>query len=254
MYKEISKKQIDYTGQKYGRLTFLGYVGRKNNKSIWELQCDCGNKVVKPTREIVSGNTSSCGCLARELRIQRNTIHGMNRHPLYQKYQDMIRRCYNPETTRYEDYGARGIKVCNEWLKENNGFHNFTIWSYENGFEDYDPKTTPRKEIPTLDRIDNNANYSPENCRWVKFKTQENNKSNNMYLYYKGERYSAKQLSEMFNVSYAIVQRKFYKGLTGDEIVERYSRFPENYENRGRLGTLPNHLQKEYNLKHNDQK
>ena len=249
MFKELSKKQIDYTGQKFGRLTFVGYIGRKKNKSTWLLRCDCGKEFEKPAREIVSGNTSSCGCMAKELRLKRFTRHGMHKTPLYQKYQDMIRRCYNPDTVRYECYGAKGVKVCKEWLKENNGFENFKSWAFENGYKEYDPNKTARKDVLTLDRIDNNGDYSPENCRWAKFKVQENNKSNNVYMWYKGTRYSLKELSERFDISYSIVQRKYHKGLSAEEIVQGYSRIPENYENRGRLGTLPNYLQKEFNLK-----
>lgn len=247
MFKKISERQKDYTGQKYGRLTFIGFLGRENNKSMWLLRCDCGNEVKKPSSEIVSGNTSSCGCLARELTSKRSTKHGKWKTPLYQKYQDMVRRCYNPDTVRYDCYGEKGVKVCDEWLKENNGFENFMKWSFENGYVEYYPKTTPRKEVLTLDRIDFNGDYSPNNCRWVKFKKQENNKSNNLYTSYNGERLSAKELSERFDISYSITQRKIHKGMSGEDIVLRYSRLPENYENRGRLGTLPNYLQKKFN-------
>lgn len=246
MFKELSVKQKNYTGQKYGRLTFVGFLGRENNKSIWLLKCDCGKEVKKPANEIVSGNTCSCGCLARELRIMRNTKHGKWKSPLYQKYQDMIRRCYNSNTTRFDCYGKKGIKVCDEWLKENNGFENFMKWSFDNGYKEYNPKTTNRKDVLTLDRIDFNGDYSPENCRWVKMKKQENNKSNNLYVWYNNEKYSAKELSEKFDISYTIVQRKAHKGMKGEDIVMRYSRLPENYQNRGRLGTLPNHLQKTF--------
>ena len=247
MYKELSKRHIDYTGKRFGRLVFLGYVGRIKNKSVWELVCDCGKHVIKPAREIVSGNTSSCGCLSKELRTKRMTKHGLWKSPLYQKYQDMIRRCYNPDTTRYNCYGEKGVKVCNEWLKENNGFENFKKWAFANGYVEYDPKTTLRRDVLTLDRIDFNGDYSPSNCRWVKFKKQENNKSTNVYVYYKNEKYTLKELAEKFDISYPMVKKKYHKGLSAEEIVSGYSRLPENYENRGRLGTLPNYLQKKFN-------
>lgn len=244
-------KAIDRTGQKFGRLTFVEYIGRDRYKTLWKFKCDCGNDYIGDAKAVSSGNTSSCGCYSKESLIKRNQKHGLWKSPLYQKYQDMIRRCYNPDTTRFNDYGGKGVEVCKEWLKENNGFENFVNWSLNNGYVEYDPKKTPRKEVPTLDRIDNSKGYSPDNCRWVKFKKQENNKSNNLYLFYKNEKFTTKELAEKFDISYTIVKRKYHKGMSGDDIVIRYSRLPENYDNRGRLGTLPNYEQRKYNLQHN---
>lgn len=237
-------------GKKFGNLTVMRYEGIKEHKSILLCKCDCGKEVMLPMRNVTSGNTKSCGCFKRQSLVMRNSKHNMYKTPIYQKYQDMLRRCYNKNTKRYGRYGGRGIKVCDEWLPKNNGFANFYKWAVSQGYQDYSDKTLLRKEVPTLDRIDTDGNYEPSNCRFVKFKTQDNNKSSNVYVNYNGKKFTLKQLSEEFDISYHITQKKFHKGLTTEEIVRGYSRLPSNYENRGKLGTLPNHEQRLYNEKY----
>ena len=129
-----------------------------------------------------SGNTQSCGCIRYEKLIQWNKDYLENYIPhsvkeeyprLYNTYIGMKMRCLNPNNTHYNSYGGRGITICDEWL---NSFNSFKEWAFENGYE----------ENLTIDRINVNGNYEPNNCRWTDMKTQANNKTNNKYLEYQG--------------------------------------------------------------------
>lgn len=130
---------------------------------MWNCLCDCGN--IKPVRAgaLKSGNTTSCGCAHSEEVRERMTRHGMKHTRLYRIWQGMLRRCDNPKRKDFKDYGGRGITVCEEWKK---CFTAFRDWSLSNGYRD----------DLTIDRVNNNEMYSPENCRWVDMETQNKNK------------------------------------------------------------------------------
>ena len=167
-------KLVDLTGMRFGRLTVVERAGNKGKKAAWLCVCDCGNTLITTGENLRCGDTQSCGCYNRERSSVTNTKHGHSRSKLYAIHQSMKARCYNPNNKQYKDYGDRGIKVCDEWL---NNFEVFYKWAMANGYEEH----------LTVDRIDNNGNYCPENCRWTTMKQQSNNRRNNNYITYNGE-------------------------------------------------------------------
>ena len=175
----MSKRVQDLTGKKFGRLTVIKYLGSdtKWRESQWLCSCECGNVTVVTSRRLNKGITKSCGCLVGELASSRFTTHGLSTTRIYNIWKEMRDRCYNKKSSGYYLYGDRGIKICDEWLikgpnGENDGFKKFNDWAINNGYADN----------LTIDRIDPNKNYCPENCRWISGKTQSNNRRNNHYI------------------------------------------------------------------------
>lgn len=163
-------------GDRFGRLTVVAFVGvNRHRKREWLCKCECGNMVNVTTGHLLSGHSTSCGCTRLQNSIKAikiaNTKHGMKKTKEYCAWAEMKQRCYNSNNAKYKNYGARGIKVCERWLH-----------SFENFYADMG-------EMPngcSIDRIDVNGNYSPENCRWVDQKTQQNNRRNNTKITFNG--------------------------------------------------------------------
>lgn len=204
---------IDLTNQRHERL--LVVKKSDSGRTRWICKCDCGN-VVELSAWYFYHN-KSCGCLENENKknLGKNNIkHGMTKSILYSKYCGMKERCHNPNYRYFWRYGGRGIKVCNEWLGEN-GFENFVKWAYENGYDD-----NKKGYQQTLDRIDNDKDYAPGNCRWVTQKVQSNNRSTSIQIDYNGNSYSISTLSDKFGIPYYFIRRYIKKGFDIDSIVK----------------------------------
>lgn len=151
-------------GDKFWRLTVVKATDKRLQRSIvYECACDCGNIVYTTRTRLVKGLTKSCGCLQKERASELNKKHGMSNTKLFNIWQDMCKRCFYENHHAYNYYGGRGITVCNEWK---NDFLSFYNWSISNGY----------KEGLSIDRINNNGNYCPENCRWTTMKIQSSNR------------------------------------------------------------------------------
>ena len=156
-------------GEKFGRLTVLEYSHANTHREpFWVCRCDCGTIKTVIGASLKNGHTQSCGCFRREEAIKRATKHGMNYTRIHIVWTAMKERCENPNHKHYKHYGGRGITVCDEWRKD---FVAFKDWAYANGYDENAPKGQC-----TLDRIDVNKNYSPDNCRWVSMAEQAKNK------------------------------------------------------------------------------
>ena len=220
MYTLAKKDEIDIVGLKYGRLTVLQKDGIRakpcgKTNIYWLCKCDCGNYATASTSDLRSGNTKSCGCLKKENAFKvgnkpkmkheqsrkmkdynkteyfhnQSKMHGYSRTRLYNIWQAMKTRCYNPNHRHYKDYGARGIRVCTEWEHD---FLAFRKWALENGYA----------ENLSIDRIDNNGNYEPSNCKWTSSKEQSNNKRTSHLITFNGKTQTMAEWAEEIGISY----------------------------------------------------
>ena len=150
------KRIVDLAGQRFGRLVVLSLTKKRSGgNTVWKCLCDCGSKTLVSANHLQSGHTKSCGCFQKEIRIK----HGRYHYSEYKIWNTMIQRCENPKHVSYKYYGARGIKVCERWHK------------FENFYADMGPKP----EGKSIDRIDNEGNYEPDNCRWSTRSEQRQN-------------------------------------------------------------------------------
>lgn len=185
---------IDLRGKKFSKLTPIKKIPKLNGVGrIWECLCDCGKITNVSTGNLLNGNTKSCGCYKKFIGSQRKT-HGQsstNKTSEYQAWKGMKYRCYNKNGDHYHIYGARGIVVCDRWVN-----------SFENFIADMGKKPTSKH---SLDRIDNNGNYSPENCRWATDFEQRRNNSRNHWIEYKGKKMVVSDLAEILKTKHSNV-------------------------------------------------
>lgn len=193
----------DLTGYVFGRLTIIKYLGSdKHNKSKWLCKCSCplGKEVEVMASNLTNGNTQSCGCIRLERSIEASQTHRMTGTPEYHSWWSMRARCYDKNNNRYERYGGRGIKVCERWLQDKQNF-----------FDDMGPQPKDGKRY-TIERIDSNGDYTPENCKWATYEEQANNTSTNRWIEYNGQKFTIAQLAKKFNINPSIFLSRIDNG------------------------------------------
>lgn len=196
---------VDLTGKRFGRLVVIKRAENKGEKVAWECQCDCGNATAVISDMLKSGRTQSCGCYARECTSKRRRKHGRR---LTNTYNHMMQRCYNKSDGAYHNYGGRGISVCEEWRNSIDAFYD---WALSNGYRDN----------LTIDRIDVNGDYCPENCRWATIKEQANNRRSCVYIEYAGEKKTVMQWAEEIGADYERLRELTHK-IGGTNAIEEF--------------------------------
>ena len=196
------RKDLDV---KYGRLWIVKYIGaRGNHRSFFLCVCDCGNLFEVAWSAIQSGGTQSCGCLNMEMCAQRPRTHGLRKSSEYAIWQQILNRCRNSNLRNFSSYGGRGIRVCERWLK------------FENFYADMGPRPTPQHSI---DRIDNDGNYEPDNCRWSTRKEQCRNTRRNRLVTFRGETMCIAELCERLSLENDKVRQRLNRGWSIERIV-----------------------------------
>ena len=159
----------EMVGKTFGRLVVLERATKVGEKPVkWKCRCSCGNVTNVTTYSLKSGATKSCGCIHSEQLASRNATHGKSYTRLYHIWRGMKARCYIPTATSYRYYGAKGVRMCDDWRES---FESFQEWSLANGFDPDLPS-----KMCTIDRVDPSGDYSPDNCRWADMSVQNKNK------------------------------------------------------------------------------
>lgn len=184
-------KLTDRLGQRYGRLLVTERAPNKSatdTNARWKCVCDCGRETVQYGQDLKKGKVISCGCWNDEKRYK----HGMAKTAIYNIWQHIHQRCENPKDAAYENYGGRGIKVCERW----------------NSFENFVADMGIRPTGYSIDRINNDGNYEPSNCRWATTKQQLNNRRNNRVLELNGERKTVAEWADQLGVKYDLIRNR----------------------------------------------
>jgi len=199
----------DILGNRYGRLTVVASGGRdKRGRSRWECVCDCGNVKIIDGYRLKHGDTLSCGCLQKERARDAHMKHGYNKKGSctkeYNSWLHMLSRCYNTKNKSYRYYGGRGIKVCDEWKD----FRKFIE----------DMGDCP-KDKESIDRIDNNGDYTPENCRWADRSEQNNNKNSNVFITHNGETLTITEWAKRLGTNDCTIRGRIRRGWKVEDAV-----------------------------------
>ena len=195
-------------GNRYGRLVVVrraeDYVSKLGHHCIrYECVCDCGNTVIVHGSSIKGGTTTSCGCYQRDATIESHKKHGGTNERLYAVWINIKQRCLNKNNPSYKYYGARGVSICNDWLD----YSNFRSWAYKNGYKD-----DANFGKCTIDRIDVNGDYSPENCRWITLQEQFLNRRSNVNIEINGESKSLTEWCSIYGVDSDYVRGRIRRG------------------------------------------
>lgn len=205
----------DLRGRKFGRLTVIerDLSPQKTNRirTKWLCKCDCGNICSVVSTDLLNGHTNSCGCYHKD-QARKSLINIKSRNPnfhstkckAYRIWSGMMRRCYSPKNKYYKYYGGRGIKVCDRW----HDYHKF-----------HTDMGDPKKE-DTIDRVDGNGDYSPENCCWATMKIQNSHRNSCHIIVYNNKQYCLKWFAEEYGLIYSRVLSLYHKGLSPEQIIE----------------------------------
>lgn len=210
----MRKNATDWTGYRYSYLEIIGpSLERDNHGRVkWLAKCTCGRVKPMDIRDLLKsekkGRPISCGCMKRKLIAQANTTHGMTSHSAYGVWHSMVQRCTEPSHPAWKNYGGRGITVCDRWLH-----------SFKNFWDDMGPTYEPDFALD-LDRGDNNAGYSPENCRWVTRTVNCRNKRNTRYVIFRGREMLVKELAENSGIGYTTLLYRLSHGCPPDRLID----------------------------------
>ncbi len=189
----------DLIGFRSGKLTVIKKLkGNKHKEMEWLCLCDCGNEHISSSNRLTRHITTCCKSCAMEKISHSNRTHGCEPRRLYGIYTNMKTRCYNSNYVLFSRYGGRGISICDEWLKS---YESFRDWAFNNGYS----------ERLTIERVDNDGNYCPENCKWVDRTAQANNRHTNRILTLNGESDTMANWSRRLNIPYHIIQGRLEK-------------------------------------------
>lgn len=206
---------VDITGTRFGRLVALKRVGSDGHSALWLCKCDCGNTKIVTLPHLRQGLTRSCGCLFKDTTPERcaksNIGARMRKHGdfgtrLYRIWAAMKRRCMNPHSRYFSNYGGRGIKVCLQWME----YEPFKKWALSNGYA----------QGLSIDRINVDGDYTSENCRWADPKTQQNNRRNNVKFSYKGRIYTVEDVSSLTGLKERTIRGRYERGWSTAQIIE----------------------------------
>ena len=196
----MKKVKNDLTGQRFGRLTVIGVDDRGARKTYFICNCDCGKMKSVRSDSLICGAIRSCGCLKHEQdesNLDRST-HNLSKTKLYRTWQGMKKRCYDPHDARYDRYGGRGITVCEEWKDDFLAFHD---WALNNGYGDG----------LTIDRINNDQGYSPDNCRWASQQEQSRNRGSNIKITIGNATKTLTEWCEIFELDYKTIVARYHR-------------------------------------------
>ena len=214
--------KVDITGRRFGRWTVIRDSGqRSNSRVLWECRCDCGTVKLMSSNHLLKGRSLSCGCLRNELSLKKHTSHGLSKQKIYRIWAGMIARCYCQKQSNYQNYGGRGISVCDEW---HSNFCSFYEWSMKNGY----------KEDLTIERIDVNGDYCPDNCKWIPRSEQCNNTRQSHFITIDGKTLTIKQWSKKIGMSDKVIRCRLRYGWNErDAVMIPKMTGREKYEKRG---------------------
>ena len=196
-------RKLDLIGQKFGRLTVIGKAKSKDHKhSYWLCKCSCGKQKIVRADSLKAGHTLSCGCYQKEIAAQKaRKEHPYSKTITYLTWHHMKQRCLNKTDQAYPYYGGRGIKICKRW---------------ENNFENFLQDMGEKPEGLTIERIDNNGDYEPENCKWATYEEQSNNRRSNKIIEHNGKKQNIKQWSKELGIEYGTLHCRFYRGWSAE--------------------------------------
>lgn len=207
-------KMRDVTGQRFGYLiasSFTHVIQNGKKLSAWNCKCDCGKEVIVLAGNLYNGKTLSCGCMRGKLISNSKIKHGMHDSRIYMIWKGIRGRCYVDSNQAYDNYGGRGIVMCQEWKES---FVKFMEWAFQNGYSD----------TLSIDRIDVNGNYEPENCRWITMHEQSYNKRNSKLIEIDGVTKCLSEWSQITGIDRKTLSGRYERG---DKTRERLFRKPE---------------------------